>query len=443
MSFIVEFQNREGLSLNTPQQNATLPWLEQTKLNALQAFKSAPLPSRKVEHWKYNDLSFLASNFEVNQQKPNLSKQALTEIEFAKYPVEPLKLEDAIEITFINGLLATETESLNLGDSLQMTKFSNANEEQQAIIKAQLEHDLSSKNLLLNLNQALINDGLLIQLNDNALQSPVIHIKHYTHGEEQQNIHTCKVILCIGESSQATLVEQFFSKTEAHTQLALQQTSIAQKQNSHLKHFRINLESASATQVSQVKSQLADNCVMDSFYLSFGSRLNRTDIDVMHQGKNAQCNITGIYLPAHSNTVDYHSNIEHQIPHCNTNEVFRGIIADESSATFNGKIHIFKDAQKSDAQLNNKNLLLTNRAEINTKPELEIYADDVVCAHGATVAQIDNKALYYLQSRGIKKAKAEKMLSLAFIQELLNSVKDKAINDYLNALVDSHMSSID
>jgi Fe-S cluster assembly protein SufD len=443
MSFILEFQNREGLSLSTPNHNETLSWLEPTKRDALQAFKNAPLPSRKVEHWKYNDLSFLNAEFSVTQAKAALSNDDLKAIETAKFPVASLKSDNTIELIFINGQLVNLVRAEGQFDDLSITEFANASQQQQAIITSQLKQDQSAKNMLLNLNQALISDGILIQLADNSKQKPIIHIKHYTFGNSEQSIHPCKIIFNIGQSSQATLVEQFFSKTESQTQLALQQTSIIQKPNSQLTHYRLNLESSSATQVSQVKNQLADNCVMDSFYLSFGSRLNRTDIDVMHQGKNAQCNITGIYLPAKSNKVDYHSNIEHQMPHCNTNEVFRGIIADESSATFNGKIHIFKDAQKSDAQLNNKNLLLTNQAEINTKPELEIYADDVICAHGATVAQIDNKALYYLQSRGINKVKAEKMLSLAFIQELLNSVKDEAMNEYLNALVDHHMSAID
>ena len=129
--------------------------------------------------------------------------------------------------------------------------------------------------------------------------------------------------------------------------------------------------------------------------------------------------------------------------HCTTNEIFRGIIADEASATFNGKIHIFEDAQKSDAFLNNKNLLLTNRAEINTKPELEIYADDVKCAHGATVAQLDEKSVYYLQARGIDRQKAKKMLSIAFIQELLNKVKLEELNNYLTSLLDDYMSHLD
>ena len=143
----------------------------------------------------------------------------------------------------------------------------------------------------------------------------------------------------------------------------------------------------------------------------------------------------GVYLPQNKQLIDFHSNMEHKVANCTTNEVFRGIMADKSKAVFNGRIHIHPDAQKTLAELSNKNLLLSNEATINTKPELEIYADDVRCAHGATIAQLDEEARFYLQSRGISAAEADVMLSFGFINELLENLELEAVRDLIRPIL--------
>ena len=239
------------------------------------------------------------------------------------------------------------------------------------------------------------------------------------------------------------IVEYFTGDdTREHLALSLQQTQIVCAEGSHCAYYRLNTLPATCRQVSSVATQLNYNARFNAFFGSLGGKLDRTDINLYCQGTNAECEINGVYLPSADRCVDFHTNIEHQKPHCRSEETFRGIIADRAKATFNGKIHIFRDAQKSDAQLSNKNLLLTNQAEVNTKPELEIYADDVKCAHGATVAQLDSKATYYLQTRGIDKETAEKMLSAAFVKQLIADIKltpfktrvESLINDYMNHL---------
>jgi len=156
---------------------------------------------------------------------------------------------------------------------------------------------------------------------------------------------------------------------------------------------------------------------------------------VNHEGSGAHCDLKGVYLPQNNQHIDYHTCIEHKVPHCTTDEVFRGIIADQAKAVFNGRIHIHKDAQKTLAELNNRNLLLSNKAEINTKPELEIYADDVRCAHGATIAQLDDNAMNYMLSRGISRQEAEVMLSFGFINELLDGVAHQPIQEKLRPIL--------
>ncbi len=173
----------------------------------------------------------------------------------------------------------------------------------------------------------------------------------------------------------------------------------------------------------------------ESFQILLGGKIKRFDIIVNHNQAGSHCEMKGVYLPKSNQHVDIHSYIEHISANCTTDETYRGIMADQSKAVFNGRIHIHPDAQKTLANLSNKNLLLSNKAQINSKPELEIYADDVRCAHGVTVAQLDETACFYLQSRGISRQEAEVMLSFSFINELLESIPLEALRIKLRPLL--------
>ena len=437
MSNNIEFQNRDVLELSQFELSPSLDWSNKSREGAFADFKTAKLPTRKVEHWKYNDMTFLRDNHFQMAIKASDEKCAETIEQDTR-----IDINNAIEIIFVDGFLSSSLDNLSLSNGVSITSFDNLSPEQQQRINAQVEPELNAKNMLVCLNESINQNGILIEIDSNTQFEKTVYIRHISTVQSSANISSQKVIVNLGTSAEMTLVEQFTAEHQDTDALSLQQTSINLSSNSKVSHYRFNLESESARQVSQVKTTLAQDSSMQSFYLGLGSKLNRTDIDVIYAGQNAECHVTGIYLPANEQAIDYHTNIEHRVPHCNSHEVFRGIIADKASATFNGKIHIFQDAQKSDAQLNNKNLLLTNQAEVNTKPELEIYADDVTCAHGATVAQLDDKAVYYLQTRGINRQKAKKMLSIAFVQELVNTVKQKEIKSYLDKLLDDYMSKI-
>ena len=412
-------------------------WLSKIRETAFTRFCDATLPNRKVEHWKYNDLNFLTGQAYKLPCPSSSSEQSLSKPLRAKIP-----LDNALELDFIDGVLITELNNLSLPQGLEVTSFADANNDQQQIIKTHFKKQSDSKNLFVDLNDALCSNGILIRVDAKAELSAAIYLRYFSSGSNEASVTSNRVIVELGEASFLNLIEQFESAQSNQAQLSLQQTSVALGDNSQLKHCRLNLEAESAQQVSAVRASLAKSAVFNGFYLGLGSQLNRTDIDIAHTDQHALAKLTGIYLPSNKQAIDYHTNIEHQQPHCKTREVFRGIIADQASATFNGKIHIFQDAQKSDAQLNNKNLLLTNQAEVNTKPELEIYADDVICAHGATVAQLDNKSLYYMQSRGINHEKARKILSFAFIRELLTHLEDDAIEGFLSSKFSGYLSKI-
>lgn len=414
-------------------QNPKNEWLNTIRRENYSAFSKQPLPTRKNEHWKYNDMHFLTQSEFLTTPEADVHRTNISE--------SLLGLDDAIICVFINGKYSTEHSSQKLTSGVSITSFGNANAKQIELISNSLAASQQNKNSLIQLNAALSEDGILVEIETNVkIEQPVLLLHYYCAANENRVSANQTVVSC-GNNSECQIIEHFTSEQSELTQLGLQQSLIHLRQNSQCSHYRLNLEAPSSLQISRVLLLLEKDSRLNSFYYSEGSQLNKTDIDVRHQGMNSESQLTGIYLPSNSQAIDYHTNIEHRVPRCTSREVFRGIVADSAKATFNGKIHIFKDAQKSDAQLSNKNLLLTNQAEVNTKPELEIYADDVVCAHGATVAKIDDKAVYYLQTRGIDKTRAKKMLSVGFINELLDRVENQSISHYLTEQIQACLSN--
>ena len=400
-------------------------WLSNVRLNSFEQYANSALPTRKIEHWKYNDMYFLSqSKYQLDDPKQKQQSNSLD------------SLVDSIEIKLTDADYSLKAERC---DELTITPFSKASNAQQKLILENLESAQQNKNLLVSLNNALASNGLLIEISSGSTIDRPINIIHASNSTASATMTCNQIIVHCGENSHCQIIEQFrddhTSTADDTSALSLQQTIINLANNSQCNHHRLNLESSNVRQVSRSVTRLAKNSSYKGFYFSKGSLLNKTDIDIFHQGEHSASELTGIYLPSGEDCVDYHTNIEHQVANCISREIFRGIIADSAKVTFNGKIHIFKYAQKSDAQLNNKNLLLTNTAEVNTKPELEIYADDVICAHGATVAKIDEQAIYYMQTRGIKTKDARRMLSHGFINELLDKIDNDAIKESIRTIV--------
>jgi len=287
------------------------------------------------------------------------------------------------------------------------------------------------QHLFATLNTAWLDDGVLVHVSRNQkLKQPVYVLQISTAGEQTLSVNQ-RLLVVLEDSAQAEIIEHFVSTSEQQNSFVNALTEIVVGDNAQLQHYRLNMEEENIQHLGAVHVDLLRNARMRGFTLALGSTLKRIDYQINHRGSGAELNLQGVYLPRNNQMVDYHSNVQHWVPHCTTSEVFRGIIADSAQAIFNGRIYIHKDAQKTLAELSNKNLLTSNKAEVNTKPELEIYADDVKCAHGATVSQLNATALYYLQSRGVSRTEAEVMMSFGFINELLEQISEVAVHDYL------------
>lgn len=420
-----------------PQSVGQPSWLLETnRLGAVQ-WRASSWPDRKTEHWKYTSLRAVEQGeFFGNGSEQSVSGVDAQESDLARLYSMPSA--EVIQIVFVNGrfsaALSTQNEVLPGGVSL--TSFGKADSEQSAIIRQHLNTVVDAeKHIFAALNNQCLQDGVLLHLEKNTrLDLPVQAVWLTT--STTSSFHVAQRLLVVLEAqSEATVIEQYVSEPWVQRNFTFGVSELILKDAAKLHHYRLHLEHETALHVGGVHAALERDAELNSFHLATGSTLKRIDAVVNYRGENGHCFLNGVYLPRNSQHIDYHTNIEHCVPRCTTREIFRGIIADQARAVFNGRIHIHPQAQKTLAQLSNKNLLTSNRAEVDTKPELEIYADDVQCAHGATVAQLDADALYYFLTRGIAEDEARVMLSFGFINELINMIEHRVVADYLKPML--------
>ncbi|MDP2504907.1 MULTISPECIES: Fe-S cluster assembly protein SufD [unclassified Oceanobacter] len=406
-------------------------WLQPIRAQGSAAFAAAPWPTRKTEAWKYCSLKTLAGD-SYHADIPPITAANNKDLAAAA----TIAGLDSYQLVLVNGQIHPELSSALALE--QVVLFENANTDQQAAIAEQLANarQQSNHHLFNDLNDAVLNSGVLVTIGRNSQLDKPLQICSINTGAESAYSVNSRVLVVLETNAELTLIEQFAS-VSAHDDNSFtnNQTDIQIGDNARLTHYRLNRMQSASAFIGSSRIDLQRDAHYQAFHLGLGSALTRNDLVVNHNIGGSHSEISGVYVPQGSQLVDFHTCIEHAAAHCTSNEVFRGIINDQAKAVFNGRIHIHKDAQKTLAELSNKNLLLTNKAEIDTKPELEIYADDVKCAHGATVAQLDDKARFYLQSRGISEQDAQVMLSFGFINELLDALPHPAIGDWLRPLL--------
>ncbi|WP_283787947.1 Fe-S cluster assembly protein SufD [Bermanella sp. WJH001] len=424
--------NQQALSL--VKANASAQVFKSVNDAGAQAFADMPFPTRKTESWKYTSLHALTKqNF---NQAVDVNNASHASVDFA---IDGL---DALELVFVNGQFQTVLSSKETLDGLQLVRFSEASAEQLALIEKHLAKNAETeRNLFTALNNAQVNDGVFVLVSKNTQLTKPVKIVNISTPQAQPATAFNRCLVILEQHAQATVIEQFVSSDEEQNVVLNQVSEMIVGDGAHLNHYRLHKEHESSLHFGGVYVDLNRDSQFTSYQVLLGGQIKRFDVLVNHNVGGSHCEMKGVYLPKNDQHVDIHSYIEHKAPNCTTNEVYRGIMADRSKAVFNGRIHIHPDAQKTLAELSNKNLLLSDKAQINTKPELEIYADDVKCAHGATVAQLNETAKFYLQSRGISAQEADIMLSFGFINELLESIPLEALRVSLRPLLAQQFST--
>jgi Fe-S cluster assembly protein SufD len=276
------------------------------------------------------------------------------------------------------------------------------------------------------LNTAFLGDGACIQLPPGAIVEQPIHVLFVARNAGGPVMTHPRLLVVLGDSSQASIVETY-AGPEGAEYFTNAVVEVVLGENAVLDHCKLQYEGGAAYHVGAIHVRAARNAACRSHSISIGGGLVRNDVVAVLDGEGVECTLNGLYVADGQRLVDHHTTIDHARPHCGSRELYKGILADRARGVFNGTVIVRPDAQKTDAKQTNRALLLSEDAQINTKPQLEIFANDVKCTHGAAVGQLDEEALFYLRSRGLGDAEARRLLIHAFAADVLNRLPHDAV----------------
>jgi Fe-S cluster assembly protein SufD len=379
------------------------------------ALVDMPLPTRKTENWKYSSRHLKLSD-ELATTLPSSGKEGAS-LSMPGY-----------RVVFRNGVMVPEASDFPDMPGIRIQRFCDLNDQDAAALAERLDNTLDSRAVqMARLNSARFEDGLFIQLDKEAVLDQPLFIIHEVTASSVGSAYP-RIYLDAARHSQMTLVEEYIS-SGSEPVMVNTVTEFMLAEGAQITGVRLTIEGESVQHIGATGVRQAASSRFENHCVGFGGPLRRHDLQVRLEGEGAECKLNGVVVTQGKQHYDNHTSIEHVAAHCDSEETYRNIAADESHAIFNGRIHIHQDAQKSNANMNNKNLLLSTGAEIDTKPELEIYADDVKCAHGATIGQLDKTSLFYLVSRGIGRREANTLLTMAFINELVEQIPVETVRD--------------
>jgi Fe-S cluster assembly protein SufD len=405
-------------------------WVRNIRKAAIARFAADGFPSTKNEDWRFTRIRpILQHDFRL-LEKPSSNGLSVAQLGEMSFP-------DAgcVRLVFLNGHFVGGLSSMNdLPQGLHVATLREAIDTDRATVQRHLaEHDGTSQSPFVALNTGYLLDGAFVHIAKNALIDKPIHLVFVSAASSNGGVmsHPRNLIVA-DEGSSATVIESYVGPPGAvYFTNAVTEASIGD--NADIEHYRVQKESQSAFHMASLSARLGRDSRFDTDYVSMGGGLVRNDVITVLDGEGIDCRLDGLYVATGHQHVDNHTNIEHTKPHCESHEMYKGILGGRAKGVFNGKIHVHPDAQKTDAKQSNGCMLLSDDAQINTNPQLEIYADDVKCTHGATVGQIDENAVFYLRSRGIAASDARHMLVHAFANEVLERIKVEPLRERLAA----------
>ena len=405
-------------------------WLADQRRLAVERFSLLGFPTTKHEEYKYTNLApvakaaFRASAFD--------DSFALAKADYG--------VDEEARFAFVDGVWRASSA---VTDNSLVEPISRLLADRPAELEGHLTRYADFENhALAAFNTAFFSDGAFIRIPEKTIVEKPIHIIYVASGESQTVSHP-RTLIYAGRESQASIIESFICLEDgAYWTNAV--TEIVAEEGARIEHFKSQQESLEAYHTGVIDMLAERNAYISTISLSFGGKLTRNDVNVKLEGEGAECALDGLFVVGGKQHVDHHTTIDHAAPHCNSHQLYKGVLDGESRGVFNGKIIVRKDAQKTDAIQNNKNLLLSRKAEIDTKPQLEIDANDVRCTHGATIGQLSKESLFYLRTRGIPETQARSLLTYAFAADLLERVKVEPLKDYFEkALLDRFTGEVD
>jgi Fe-S cluster assembly protein SufD len=392
-------------------------------------FTEKGLPTTREEEWRFTNIApLIRQPFGLPSHNPQTTLQAAELLQRAVLD------DDFHRLVFVNGHYSEPLSGpVVAGEGLIVGSLSKAMFSETARIEHQLSKQLSDESAFTRLNSAFLADGAYIVVPDEVELSQPIHLIFLSVVGERVACHPRNVV-CLRRNSKATIIETHLGIGEA-AYLSNSVTDIDLAGSAELDHYKLQEEQIGSLHVATTNVFLNESSRFVSHYFSFGAALSRNELNCMLAGEDIECTLNGLYMPTGEQLMDCRTRIDHAKSNCRSNELFKGILDDKSKGVFNGKIYVHPHAQKTNAIQSNQAILLSDDAVIDTKPQLEIYADDVRCTHGATVGELDSQALNYLRSRGIPLKLARAMLIFAFANDIVQGVNVPKLRKHLESLL--------
>lgn len=405
-------------------------WLRSIRRSAIARFSELGFPTTHDEDWRFTNVAPIAeTSFRLAQDgHVGLAVRDLDPFGFAGLTCHRL--------VFLNGRYIQQLSSLkDLPKKLRITGLARALASDGHLLEPLLARYADYQhNAFSALNTAFTEDGAFVHIPQGTVLEQPIHLLYVSTSAPGPTMTHPRNLVLLGDGCEASVVEEYVS-LGGEVYLSNILTEAVVGEHSVLHHYLIERESHQAFNVSTLRVEQGRSSTVESHSVLLGGALVRNNIHVVMSGEGGDCLINGLFMGKGSQHLDNYMKVEHGSPHCNSRQFYHGILDDKSRGVFHGRIVVHKGAQKTDAKQTNRNLLLSEEAQIDTKPQLEIYADDVKCTHGATIGQIDEDALFYLRSRGISAGSARRLLLYAFANESLQRMKIGAIRENLETLI--------
>jgi len=393
-------------------------------------FGETGFPTLRDEDWRFTNLSPIAQTpFRLARNGHHLPSPA--EVSSCQIPGA------ACELVFVNGRWAPSLSSArDLPSGVAVGSLAAQIADHSGRIESHLGRYLDvQRDPFSALNTAFLEDGAYVHVAKGVVLESPIHLLFLSTAQEQPAVNHPRNLIVADENSQATIIEDYVSLGRGERVLCNTATELVAGDHSVISHYMIEREDEQAFNVSTLRIQQGRAADVASHSVLAGGALVRNNVHPVMAGEGGECLINGLFLGRHRQHLDNYMLVEHASPHCGSRQFYNGILDGHAHGVFHGRIIVHKNAQKTDAKQTNRNLLLSDTAQIDTKPQLEIYADDVKCTHGATIGQIEENSLFYLRSRGIDEASARRLLLFAFASECLDRMRTGPARSYIENLI--------
>ena len=421
LASFMAFENNGSLDLDSK--------VHEIRTEAIERFEQNGFPTRKDEEWKYTSLnSLLKSDYSV-------FPKAETGIEFKEVKKYFLHEIESYKIVFVDGVYSSFlSDTSHEGADICILSSALKQPKYKMVINHYFGTVASEKDSLTSLNTAFSKEGVFVNVPKNTVLPKPIQVLYFSTGSEKEIMLQPRNLIVVGENSHVQIYERHQNLSE-NVVLTNAVTEIFAAKRAIVDAYKIQNDRPNSSLIDNTYVQQKDSSIVSVNTYSFGGNLIRNNLEFHHEGQHITSNLNGITVISDKQHVDNHTLVHHKHENCESHELYKGIFDGKSTGVFNGKVIVDKEAQKTNAFQQNDNILISDKSSINTKPQLEIFADDVKCSHGCTIGQLDEKALFYMQSRGIPEKEARGLMLFAFCNEAVEKIKIPALKSRIIKLL--------